>query len=465
MLSTLWQRCVDELKHQLPDNIFTMWIRPLSAHETQSIEFGDVLVVTVPNDYFASYVEKNYLSQIQDLVKQLEPERNILVKIQVNKDPVFLMPVNQESTSPTTASTNFGTQNNQQANVNGGKAEKLQAFQTLDKMFTFEQFVTGKANQIAYSFCKETVNHLGDSKNNPLFLYGSTGLGKTHLMQAVAHDVIKQGKSFYYFSSDKFVNHLVHALRTSKIDEFKEKIKKVDLLIIDDIHVIAGKPKSSEEFLVLFNDFIGNNKQVILASDRHPSALVDFDEYTKSRLLGGMSVALEPPELETRIQILQKKAKSQDVILPKDCAIFMAQHIVANVRELEGALNKVLAMARLLNQDVALDLVQMALKDVIAIRVQAVSMENIRKVVAEFYNVSIKDIMGKKRSRNIARPRQVAMALARELTNNSLIDIGQSFGGRDHTTVMHACEKVQELCLTDAMFEKDYRSLKLMLQT
>ncbi|ELA09213.1 chromosomal replication initiation protein [Moraxella macacae 0408225] len=461
MISTLWQRCVDELKHQLPDNIFTMWIRPLSAHETKSTKFGDRLIVTVPNDYFAGYVEKNYLSQIQDVIKKLEPDRDILVKIQVNKDS-FLMPVaNQETT-------NFGVvDGNQSVNINknGGKTEKLQAFQTLDKAFTFEQFVTGKSNQIAYSFCKEMVNHLGDSKNNPLFLYGSTGLGKTHLMQAVAHEVVKQGKSFYYFSSDKFISHLVNAIQHSKIDEFKDKIKKVDLLIIDDIHVIAGKRKSSEEFLALFNDFIGNNKQVILASDRHPSALVEFDEYTKSRLLGGVSVALEPPELETRIQILQKKAKSQDIVLPKECAIFMAQHIVANVRELEGVLNKVLAMSRLLNQDVALDLVQMALKDVIAIRVQAVSMDNIRKVVAEFYNVSTKDIMGKKRSRNIVRPRQIAMALARELTNNSLLDIGQSFGGRDHTTVMHACEKVQMLCLTDAIFEKNYRSLKLMLQT
>jgi chromosomal replication initiator protein len=284
-------------------------------------------------------------------------------------------------------------------------------------------------------------------------------------MQAVAHEIVKQGKSFYYFTSDKFITHLISALQQRKIDEFKDKIKKADLLIIDDVHVIAGKPKSSEEFLVLFNDFISKNKQVILASDRHPSALTEFDERTKSRFSWGLSVALEPPELETRIQILQKKAKAQDVLLPKESAIFMAQHIVANVRELEGALNKVLATARLLNQPIHLELVQMALKDVVAIRVQAVSMDNIRKVVAEFYDVSVKDLMGKKRLRHIARPRQVAMALARELTNNSFTEIGQSFGGRDHTTVMHACEKVQELCASDAMFDKDFRSLKMMLQT
>ena len=449
MVSSLWQHCVDELKHQLPDNIFTMWIRPLSAHEQ-----NNELQITAPNDYFASFIEKNYLGVIESLVQQAEPDTNIQVKVRVDKSP----------TLTSAASDNTGFSDNTTPK-NNSKAEKLQSFQNLDAGFTFEQFVTGRANQIAYSLCKETANHLGNSKNNPLFLYGSTGLGKTHLMQAVAHEVVKQNKNFYYFSSDKFISHLVNALQRGQIDEFKDKIKKVDLLIIDDIHVIAGKRKSSEEFVVLFNDFIGNNKQVILASDRHPSALVDFDEYTKSRLLGGVSVALEPPELDTRIQILQKKAKTQNVILPKDCAIFMAQHIVANVRELEGALNKVLAMARLLNKPVQLELVQMAIKDVVAIRVQAVSMDNIRKVVAEFYDVTIKDLMGKKRSRHIARPRQVAMALARELTNHSFIEIGQSFGGRDHTTVMHACEKVQELCLTDAMFDKDYRSLKLMLQT
>lgn len=451
MNSALWQLCVDELKHQLPDNIFTMWIRPLSAHEQ-----NNDLVITVPNDYFAGYIEKNYLALIQSLVEQLSHEAKT-VQLRVDKTPNFLtVPVENV---PTVAD------GNSLPTLQSKKVEKLQVFQTLDEGFTFEQFVTGRSNQLAYSLCKETASHLGEPKNNPLFLYGSTGLGKTHLMQAVAHEAVKQNKLFYYFSSDKFISHLVNAIQHSKVDEFKDKIKKVDLLVIDDIHVIAGKRKSSEEFLALFNDFIANNKQIILASDRHPSALIEFDEYTKSRLLGGVSVALEPPELDTRIQILQKKAKSQNVVLPKDCAIFMAQHIVANVRELEGALNKVLAMARLLNQPIQLELVQIAIKDVVALRVQAVSMDNIRKVVAEFYNISIKDLMGKKRSRHIARPRQVAMALARELTNHSFIEIGQSFGGRDHTTVMHACEKVQELCLTDAIFDKDYRSLKLMLQT
>ena len=446
MADALWLKCVDELKYQVPDNIFTMWIRPLSASM-----HDNTMVVNVPNQYFASYVEKNHLSQIQTILHQLEPTLPIHVQIQIDKGNAITDAV--------------GTQELGEQKVTLVKNEQQRSFQYIDPQFTFDQFVTAKSNQIAYSICRETANNLGQSKNNPLFIYGATGLGKTHLMQAIAHEILKQGKSFYYFTSDKFVNQLVNSLRKQKIDEFKDKIKKADLLIIDDIHVIAGKQKSSEQFLLLLNDFMSKNKQVILASDKHPSALTDFDERLKSRLAWGVAVALEPPELETRIQILQKKSKAQEVNLPKECAIFIAQHIIANVRELEGALNKVLAISRLLNQPIHLELVQMALKDLIAIRVQAVSMDNIRKVVAEFYDISVKDLMGKKRLRHIARPRQVAMSLARELTNNSFTEIGQSFGGRDHTTVMHACEKVQELCVSDLMFDKDYRSLKLMLQT
>lgn len=446
MADTLWLKCVDELKYQVPDNIFTMWIRPLSASM-----HDNTMVVNVPNQYFASYVEKNHLSQIQTILHQLEPTLPIHVQIQIDKGNAITDAIS--------------TQELGEQKVTLVKNEQQRSFQYIDPHFTFDQFVTAKSNQIAYSICRETANNLGQSKNNPLFIYGATGLGKTHLMQAIAHEILKQGKSFYYFTSDKFVNQLVNSLRKQKIDEFKDKIKKADLLIIDDIHVIAGKQKSSEQFLLLLNDFMSKNKQVILASDKHPSALTDFDERLKSRLAWGVAVALEPPELETRIQILQKKSKAQEVNLPKECAIFIAQHIIANVRELEGALNKVLAISRLLNQPIHLELVQMALKDLIAIRVQAVSMDNIRKVVAEFYDISVKDLMGKKRLRHIARPRQIAMSLARELTNNSFTEIGQSFGGRDHTTVMHACEKVQELCVSDLMFDKDYRSLKLMLQT
>lgn len=449
MSSPLWKRCVEALKYEVADNIFTMWIRPLAAQEQE-----DALIITVPNEYFASYVKKNHLAQIQDLVKKFEPQKTIDVQVRIDKAPSIGLTDSPSLTAPVALP---DSKNN--------TLKTVPSFHYLDPKFTFEQFVTGKSNQIAYSVCKETSQNLGLTKHNPLFLYGATGLGKTHLMQAVAHEIAKQGKEFYYFTSDKFVNQLVNAIQHGKVDEFKAKIKKTDLLIIDDIHVIAGKRKTSNEFLNLFNELFNKNKQIILASDRHPNALTELDDSIKSRISGGLSVALDPPELDMRVQILQKKSKAMGISLPKECALFIAQHVVANVRELEGALNKVVAISNLLNQPIELDLVQMALKDIIAIRVQAVSMDNIRKVVAEYYDVSVKDMMGKKRSRHIARPRQVAMALAREFTNNSYPEIGQSFGGRDHTTVMHACEKVQELCAEDAVFDKQYQSLRMMLQT
>lgn len=454
MQSPLWKRCVDALKYEVADNIFTMWIRPLSA-----VEQDTTLTIMVPNEYFANYVKKHHLSQIETLVKKLEPDQAFDVQIRIDKAPnLGLNPLESGGNLSNLGLTNDGR-------TTPTLASNTVSYQYLNPAFTFEQFVSGKSNQIAYSVCKETSQNLGLTKHNPLFLYGATGLGKTHLMQAVAHEISKQGKEFYYFTSDKFVNQLVNAIQHNKIDDFKAKIKKADLLIIDDIHVIAGKPKTSSEFLLLFNDFISKNKQIILASDRHPNALTEFDERIKSRFSWGLSVALEPPEIDTRMQILQKKSKGLGVTLPKECGLFIAQHVVANVRELEGALNKVVAISRLLSQPIELDLVQMALKDIIAIRVQAISMDNIRKVVAEYYDVSVKDLMGKKRSRHIARPRQVAMALAREFTNNSFPEIGQSFGGRDHTTVMHACDKVQSLCAEDAVFDKQYQSLRMMLQT
>lgn len=450
-MSVLWNKCVEELKYQISDNVFSMWIRPLSVTEQ-----GDILYIHVPNKHFNDYIQKNYLEKIQTLVKEFEPNRLVEVKLHIESSSIEPIPSIIESDNLPVLETKFKSTE---------KTSSFQAFQNIKPYFTFDQFVTGKTNQLAYGICKEIANNLGQTKHNPLFLYGATGLGKTHLMQAVAHETVKQQKSYYYFSSDKFISYLVNAIQQSRVDEFKDKIKKADLLVIDDIHVIAGKRKSSEEFLILFNDFIANNKQIILASDRHPSALVGFDEYTKSRFLGGVSVAVEPPELEVRIQILQKKAKLQACQLPKDCAIFVAQHMVTNVRELEGALHKIVTMSRVLEQPITLEMVQTALKDSIAIRVQAVSMDNIRKVVAQYYEVTVKDLMGKKRVRQIARPRQIAMALARELTNHSFIDIGQSFGGRDHTTVMHACETVQKLCQTDVNIQRDYQALKVMLQT
>ena len=438
---------------------------PLSAKVV-----GDKLELLAPNQYFVTHVQENHFAAIEHLAKQHSNGEISQVVIKVESS---VQPAPQDSTVD--RNTSNGHHNRGSASMTQGldsegnlsDAAQMASDKSLSYInpyFTFETFVSGKSNMLAYKACQELGKKQSQNRHNPLFLYGASGLGKTHLMHSVAHKYLKIGKTFYYFSSEKFINQLVYALRNQKIEQFKRKIKRVDLLIIDDVHVLAGKNKSSSEFLSLFADFMVEGKQVILASDRHPSQMTEFDERFRSRFSSGLAVSIEPPEMETRMQILQKKASLSGVELPKECALFIAQNVVSNVRRLEGALNQVVANANLTGNPIDLDMVQYALKDVIAIRSQAVSMDNIRKVVAEYYDVSVKDLMSKKRTRSIARPRQIAMALARELTKDSFPDIGQSFGGRDHTTVMHACDKVAQLRSEDPVLDKEYKALSMTLQ-
>ena len=486
----IWDRCLEDLRYQVKDNVFTMWLRPLSAH----IE-SKTLVIRAPNDYFVTYIKKNHLGDIQQLVAKHSQDsiEDVVVRVDnVTQSDSYDTTTNTLQTSgslfgddelsPTLASQNKILKN--QESNNAPETQLLTSARTviephstvidssdakslsyLNPDFTFENFVTGKSNNLAYKACHELSKRQSKNRHNPLFIYGPSGLGKTHLMHSVAHRFLKNNRSFYYFTSEKFINQLVYSLRNNKIEDFKKKIKKVDLLIVDDIHVLAGKTKSSNEFLTLFADFTSGDKQLILASDRHPSQMTEFDERFRSRFSWGLTVAVDPPEIDTRVQILQKKAALYGMTLPKDCALFIAQNVVSNVRRLEGALNQVFANANLTGAPITLEMVQYALKDIVAMRVQAVNMDNIRKIVAEYYDVTVKDIMGRKRTRSIARPRQIAMALSRELTGDSYPDIGQSFGGRDHTTVMHACDKVAQLRTADPAFDKDYKSLAMMLQS
>ena len=460
---SIWDRCLNDLRYQLKENEFTMWLRPLSAKVV-----GDKLELLAPNQYFVSHVKENHLGAIEQLAKQHSKGEinHVVIQVESSAQPSF-----SEAGSAQASNDGLGhgaTSNTQGVSeadaANNSQMGSDKSLSYINPNYTFETFVSGKSNMLAYKACQELGKKQSQNRHNPLFLYGASGLGKTHLMHSVAHKYLKIGKTFYYFSSEKFINQLVYALRNQKIEQFKRKIKRVDLLIIDDVHVLAGKNKSSSEFLSLFADFMVEGKQVILASDRHPSQMTEFDERFRSRFSSGLAVAIEPPEMETRMQILQKKASLSGVDLPKECALFIAQNVVSNVRRLEGALNQVVANANLTGNPIDLDMVQYALKDVIAIRSQAVSMDNIRKVVAEYYDVSVKDLMSKKRTRSIARPRQIAMALARELTKDSFPDIGQSFGGRDHTTVMHACEKVAQLRSEDPALDKEYKALSMTLQ-
>ena len=481
----LWDKCLNDLRYRVKDNVFTMWLRPLSVHREEQ-----TLVIRAPNDYFVTYIKKNHLADIEQLV--IKHSQNSIEEVVVrvdnnshsttqNVDSSETETVNNNETSPTSLfashevsptlvdSSNNAKHLNTNQQINTSQAalidsNDIKSLSYLNPDFTFETFVTGKSNNLAYKACYELTKPQSKNRHNPLFIYGPSGLGKTHLMHSVAQRYLKNNRSFYYFTSEKFINQLVYSLRNNKIEDFKKKIKKVDLLIVDDIHVLAGKTKSSNEFLTLFADFTSGDKQLILASDRHPSQMTEFDERFRSRFSWGLTVAVEPPEIDTRVQILQKKADSYGMLLPKECALFIAQNVVSNVRRLEGALNQVFANANLTGAPITLEMVQYALKDIVAMRVQAVNMDNIRKVVAEYYDITVKDLMGRKRTRTIARPRQIAMALSRELTGDSYPDIGQSFGGRDHTTVMHGCDKVAELRAADPAFDKDYKALAMMLQ-
>ncbi len=481
----LWDKCLDDLRYRVKDNVFTMWLRPLSVHKEEQ-----TLVIRAPNDYFVTYIKKNHLADIEQLVIKHSQNtiEEVVVRVDNNShstvqdiDNSETETVNNNETSstslftgnqlsPTLASSdNNAKELNTKQQINTSQAAlidsaDIKSLSYLNPDFTFETFVTGKSNNLAYKACYELTKPQSKNRHNPLFIYGPSGLGKTHLMHSVAQRYLKNNRSFYYFTSEKFINQLVYSLRNNKIEDFKKKIKKVDLLIVDDIHVLAGKTKSSNEFLTLFADFTSGDKQLILASDRHPSQMTEFDERFRSRFSWGLTVAVEPPEIDTRVQILQKKADSYGMLLPKECALFIAQNVVSNVRRLEGALNQVFANANLTGAPITLEMVQYALKDIVAMRVQAVNMDNIRKVVAEYYDITVKDLMGRKRTRTIARPRQIAMALSRELTGDSYPDIGQSFGGRDHTTVMHGCDKVAELRAADPAFDKDYKALAMMLQ-
>jgi len=337
----------------------------------------------------------------------------------------------------------------------------------LNPLFTFALFVEGRSNQMAAETSRKVLTQLGEPQHNPLFLYGPTGLGKTHLMQAVGNALLqaKPNARVMYMTAESFVQDFVSSLQKGKVEEFKKNCRSLDLLLVDDIHLLAGKEASLVEFFYTFNALLDESKQIILTSDRYPKELTELDPRLVSRFSWGLSVGVEPPDLETRIEILLKKAESNQIDLPRNCALFIAQQVVANVRELEGALNKVVAISRFKGAAIDLDVVRESLKDVLAIRARTISTENIQRVVSEYFRIPLKELVGPKRTRIYARPRQMAMGLSRELTGDSFPEIGMAFGGRDHSTVMHACDKVQSLCDEDPIFNEDYKNLMRLLQS
>ena len=347
-----------------------------------------------------------------------------------------------------------------QVDVEGG----IKHNSALNNQFTFESFVEGKSNQLALAASRQIAENPG-AAYNPLFLYGGVGLGKTHLMHAVGNYLVKKDKNarVVYLHSERFVADMVKALQLNAINDFKRYYRSVDALLIDDIQFFAGKERSQEEFFHTFNALLEGGQQMILTCDRYPKEIKGLEERLKSRFGWGLTVAVEPPELETRVAILMKKAEQVKIDLPHDAAFFIAQRIRSNVRELEGALKRVIASAHFTGRQIDIGLIRESLKDLLALQDKQVSIDNIQRTVAEYYKIKISDILSKRRSRSVARPRQVAMALSKELTSHSLPEIGDAYGGRDHTTVLHACRKVKELIESDSEIREDYSNLQRLL--
>ena len=440
MSSPLWEKCLSHLEGELSAQQLNTWLRPL-----QAIEAENSLRLLAPNPYVQTWVKDELEGKITSLVTALSKGKINTVEIEVgNNEPI----VNTASNTTNPAKS-------------AAQSAKPALSSPINPNFTFDSFVEGKSNQIARAASLHVAESPGTSGYNPLFLYGGTGLGKTHLMLAVGNQIKKDNPKarVMYLSSERFVQDMITALRKGVIDKFKAHYRSADALLIDDIQFFAKKERSQEEFFYTFNSLLEGQRQIILTCDRFPKEVENLDERLQSRLGWGLTIAIEPPELETRVAILIKKAQQNSVILPDDVAFFIAQCIKSNVRDLEGALQRVMAFSRFTNQALSIDLAQEALKDLLALHQKLVTLDSIQKTVADYFKLRTSELLSKKRTRSIARPRQMAMSLAKELTNHSLPEIGDAFGGRDHTTVLHACRKIAELKETDALVAEDYRNL------
>ncbi len=442
MSSSLWEKCLSHLEDELSVQQLNTWLRPLQAVETK-----DSLCLLAPNAYVQTWVQEQLEQRLNKLVASLTQNKISSIQIEVGNNIPDRAPT---KTTPDNNRTN--TRNNKNEPALGSP---------MNPLFTFDTFVEGKSNQIARAGSLHVAEAPGTSGYNPLFLYGGTGLGKTHLMLAVGNQIKKDNPKarVMYLSSERFVQDMITSLRNNVMDQFKAHYRSVDALLIDDIQFFAKKERSQEEFFYTFNNLLEGQRQIILTCDRFPKEVDNLDERLQSRFGWGLTVAIEPPELETRVAILIKKAQQNLIILPEDVAFFIAQRIRSNVRDLEGALQRVLAYSRFTKQPFSIDMAQEALKDLLALHQKLVTLESIQKTVAEYFKMRLSDLLSKKRTRSIVRPRQLAMALAKELTNHSLPEIGDAFGGRDHTTVLHACRKVAELLETDSRIAEDHRNL------
>ncbi|TDQ56298.1 chromosomal replication initiator protein DnaA [Mesocricetibacter intestinalis] len=445
-LSSLWQDCLLQLQDQIPSSDFSTWLRPLQA----DTDMPNCIVLYASNMFVKSWVENHYLNRISKIARELSRNPELVIKL-------------QEGSKPANRSQGVETKAAEAVSQSVAPVQEnpLPFRSNLNPHHLFENFVEGKSNQLARAVGQKVANRPGDKSANPLFLYGGTGLGKTHLLHAVGNGMLADNPNarVVYIHAERFVQEYVKALKAERIENFKKFYRSLDALLIDDIQFFAGKEGTQEEFFNTFNSLFEGEKQIILTSDRYPREIEKIDDRLRSRFSWGLSIPIEPPELETRVAILMKKAEEKRIHLPEEVAFFIGQKLRTNVRELEGALNRVHANADFTGKSITIDFVRETLKDMLALQDKLVTVENIQKVVAEYYRIKVSDLKSKNRSRSITRPRQLAMALAKELTNRSLPEIGRGFGDRDHTTVLHACRTIAALREEDNNIQEDWSNL------
>ncbi|MBF0784774.1 chromosomal replication initiator protein DnaA [Muribacter muris] len=444
IVSSLWSDCLSHLQTKVSSTDYSTWLRPLQASSTN----GE-LVLYAQNQFVANWVKDKFMAEIVGLARFLSKNDNLQVVLNVGIKPTEQTGIAEPPLKPQDSATPH--------NIRTGLANNL----------TFDNFVQGKSNQLAKAVAQQVAANPGESHCNPFSLYGGTGLGKTHLLHAIGNHILSQNPNakVVYIHSERFVQDMVKALKANTIDNFKKFYRSLDVLMIDDIQFFANKEATQEEFFHTFNSLFEGSKQIIVTSDVFPKNIENIEERIRSRLSWGVNAAIEPPELETRVAILMKKAEERGIALNEDVAFFLGQKLRTNVRELEGALNRAIAWSNFQGRPITIDAVREALKDLIASYDHLITIENIQRVVAEYYNIKMTDLKSKTRTRSVARPRQMAMALAKELTQHSLPEIGREFGGRDHTTVMHACKTISELRDTDSSIQEDYINLTRKLSS
>ena len=481
----VWSQCQTQLQNELPEQQYNTWIRPLKLKyfDGDNDRFNDpsnddVIELLAPNRFVEDWVKSKFLNRIEELFHQLSGSGVVLgISASPANAPQYKQQTEYSSQTKTDAviaeeklsvsvKPDIDSKEDIDAPAILRSAAETSLKTNLNNEFTFDSFVEGKSNQLAFAAAQQVAENPGGSYN-PLFIYGGVGLGKTHLMHAVGNALRakKPDAKIVYLHSERFVADMVKALQLKAIDEFKRFYRSVDALLIDDIQFFSGKERSQEEFFHTYNALLEGGQQMILTSDRYPKEIDGVEERLKSRFGWGLTVAVEPPELETRAAILINKAEQNGVHLSKDAAFFIAQRIRSNVRELEGALKRVMAHAQFTRRQIDIDLIRESLKDLLALQDKLITVDNIQRVVADYYQLKMSDLLSRRRSRSVARPRQVAMSIAKELTNHSLPEIGEAFGGRDHTTVLHACRKVKELEGADREVQRDLKNLYRTLST